>query len=86
MTGTFDIRVLEAGELGPLRAMLSMFGIAFAEVDTYTAQQPDDDYLRRLLSSDTFVAVAAFAGTAVVGGLADYVLPKFEQARCELYI
>ena len=33
-----------------------------------------------------YVAIAAFAGDAVVGGLAGYVLPKFEQARSELYI
>ena len=32
------------------------------------------------------MAVAALAGTQVVGGLAGYVLQKFEQARAELYI
>jgi len=53
---------------------------------TYTADQPDDEYLRRLLESPAFVAVAALAGTDVVGGLAGYVLPKFEQVRSELYI
>jgi aminoglycoside 3-N-acetyltransferase I len=69
-----------------MRAMLSMFGRAFGEVATYTAQQPDDAYLEGLLSSNTFIAVAAFAGSGVIGGLAAYVLPKFEQARAELYI
>lgn len=66
--------------------MLSMFGKAFDEIATYTALQPDDAYLERLLSGSTFVAVAAFANGGVIGGLAAYVLPKFEQMRSELYI
>ncbi len=55
-------------------------------MDTYTAKQPDVAYLERLLCSDSFVAVAASIGQRVVGGIAGYVLPKFEQARSELYI
>ncbi|HEX2543726.1 MAG TPA: AAC(3)-I family aminoglycoside N-acetyltransferase [Ramlibacter sp.] len=79
-------RVLAAEDIAALRAMLAMFGTAFEDVPTYTAQQPDDAYLQRLLASDTFVAIAAMEGEAVIGGLAAYVLPKFEQARSELYI
>jgi aminoglycoside 3-N-acetyltransferase I len=82
----FEVRVLGSDDFAQLRAMLAMFGSAFGEVETYTARQPDDAYLERLLARDTFVAVAAFAGGAVVGGVAGYVLPKFEQARSELYI
>jgi len=66
--------------------MLGLFGEAFEEHDTYLTRQPDDEYLRRLLRSEEFVAVAAFSGSQVVGGLAAYVLPKFEQPRNELYI
>lgn len=69
-----------------MRAMLGMFGKAFAEQETYTAAQPDDAYLTQLLSSSTFIAIAAFEGSTVIGGLAGYILPKFEQARSELYI
>lgn len=69
-----------------MRAMLAMFGKAFDEVTTYTARQPDDAYLESLLTSNTFVAVAAFSGSKVVGGIAAYVLPKFEQPRSEMYI
>ena len=81
-----DVHVLGSGDIASLRAMLAMFGRAFGEVATYTARQPDDAYLARLLASDTFVAVAAFDGATVIGGLAAYVLPKFEQARSEIYI
>lgn len=86
MTGPFYVRVLDGANIAALRAMLRMFGNEFGELAAYTARQPDDAYLENLLSSNTFIAVAVFAGTDVVGGLAAYVLPKFEQARAELYI
>ena len=66
--------------------MLAMFGEAFGERETYTAAQPSDAYLADLLSSGTFVAVAAMSEAKVVGGLAAYFLRKFEQARTEIYI
>jgi aminoglycoside 3-N-acetyltransferase I len=69
-----------------MRAMLSMFGRAFSDMETYCARQPEDRYLRDLLGRDSFIAIAALVGTAVVGGLAGYVLPKFEQPRAEFYI
>ncbi len=81
-----DIRVLGPGDVAPMRAMLAMFGRAFEQSDAYTARQPDDAYLERLLASDTFIAVTACRGAEVIGGIAAYVLPKFEQARSELYI
>jgi len=86
MPGPFEVRVLGSADVASMRAMLAMFGAAFGDVATYTARQPDDRYLEALLARDTFVAIAGFAGGAVVGGLAGYVLPKFEQARSELYI
>src|SRR3954454_10003431 len=82
----FLIQPLGNDDVPSLRAMLAMFGTAFDDVRTYTARQPAEAYLRALLGRDTFVAIAAFAGAAVVGGIAGYVLPKFEQARAELYI
>jgi aminoglycoside 3-N-acetyltransferase I len=86
MKAAFDVRVLDAGDIALLRDMLSMFGRAFREPATYVERQPDDPYLRSLLASNTFVAVAAVAGSKVIGGIAAYILHKFEQARSELYI
>ncbi|NUZ08023.1 AAC(3)-I family aminoglycoside N-acetyltransferase [Piscinibacter koreensis] len=80
------VRVLGHGHTAALRAMLTLFGEAFDDRETYCARQPDDAYLGRLLSSEHFVAVAAFDDAVCVGGLAGYVLPKFEQARSEFYI
>lgn len=80
------VRVLQRNDVALLRQMLAMFGKAFNDVSTYTAQQPDDGYLQGLLTSQTFIAIAALDRNAVIGGLAAYVLPKFEQVRSELYI
>lgn len=82
----FQIRVLGAQDATTARAMLHLFGREFDDVPTYSARQPDDPYLQRLLGSDTFVAIVATAGDRVIGALAGYVLPKFEQARSEFYI
>jgi aminoglycoside 3-N-acetyltransferase I len=81
-----QIQVLARDDVGVMRDMLAMFGDAFEERATYTEAQPDDAYLRQLLGSETFIAVAASSEARVVGGLAAYVLPKFEQARTEIYI
>ena len=81
-----NVRALSPDDLTAMRRMLDMFGVAFEDVPTYSGAQPDDAWLSGLLASTTFIAVAAFEGDAVVGGLAGYVLPKFEQRRSEFYI
>jgi aminoglycoside 3-N-acetyltransferase I len=82
-----QIKVLAANDANVLRAMLTMFGDAFEDPAHYTQAQPDDTYLNGLLSSTSFIAIAALSDEKnVIGGLAAYVLPKFEQARTEIYI
>lgn len=82
----WEVRILVPGDAALLRQMLSVFGVAFNDMDAYTAKQPDNAYLEKLLGSDSFVAVAASVGERVVGGIAGYVMRKFEQVRSELYI
>lgn len=82
----YSVSALSGEDVGEMRAMLAMFGEAFDDRATYTQAQPDDAYLKQLLSSGSFIAVAASSEAKVVGGLAAYVLPKFEQARTEVYI
>lgn len=86
MTSSRITRSLTAADVASLRLMLDLFGEAFDDRETYTARPPGNDYLLELLSSASFLAIAAFDGPAVVGGLAGYFLPKFEQARSEFYI
>jgi len=83
---SFDIRVLTAENTGKFREMLNVMGRAFEEPETYGTAQPDDAYLRKLLRGEHFIALAAFEGQTIIGGLAAYELPKFEQARSEIYI
>ena len=85
-TPHFDLRRLQADDLAAMRAMTAMLGRAFDDVPTYTAAPPDDAYLRTMLANPHFIALAAFADGRPVGGLAAYVLPKFEQARSEIYL
>ena len=86
MSHATSTRALGAHDILEFRSMLALFGSAFDDRQTYLSSQPDDDYLRRLLASQTFIAVATFDGMTLIGGLAAYVLPKFEQARSEIYI
>lgn len=86
VTAPPTIRVLDAGSLAEYRGLLRMFGAAFEDEASYGARPPDDAYARSLLSNPGFVAIAALEGEEVVGGLTGYVLPKFEQARSELYL
>ena len=86
MTQAISVRRLTSNDVPHMRNMLSMFGQAFDDFPTYTEDQPSTPYLADLLSSNTFVALAAFEGDRVIGGLAAYVLPKFEQSRREIYV
>lgn len=74
------------GDLDLMDGLLATFGDAFDDVETYTAAKPSPAYLRDLLGSETFIALAAVSNGSVIGGLAAYVLRKFEQERSEIYI
>lgn len=82
----FSIRQLTAADMELMQALLQLFGEAFNDVETYTRKQPSQDYLRSLLGSDSFIALAALSNDRVVGGIAAYELRKFEQERSEIYI
>jgi aminoglycoside 3-N-acetyltransferase I len=81
-----SIRRLTSGDAPLMPALLSMFGEAFDDADTYASARPRPSYLASLLGGDSFVALAALKRGAVVGGLAAYELRKFEQERSEVYI
>lgn len=81
-----DMRQLTAEDIALMEAMLTMFGEAFGEVETYRESRPSAAYLERLLGSDYFIAFVALKKGEVVGGVAAYELHKFEQERSEIYI
>lgn len=86
MQSDFTIQLLTADDVAPMHHLLDLFSAAFEDAENYSSARPDDGYLRRLLASETFVALAARSGGRTVGGLAAYELQKFEQARSEIYI
>ena len=67
-------------------AWLRMFGEAFGDVGTYTGAMPGTAYVEALLDKPHFIALAAANGSEIVGGLAAFVLDKFERERSEVYI
>ena len=73
-------------EIALMEAVATTFGDVFDDPETYSGRRPSAAYLRRLLAGDTFMAFAALDGGDVVGAIAAYELPKFEQERSELYI
>jgi aminoglycoside 3-N-acetyltransferase I len=83
---TVRIHQLSPADAALMNGLLDLFGEAFNEPDTYGAARPGAGYTRRLLGRDTFIALAAIDGDRVVGGIAAYELPKFEQERSEIYI
>lgn len=82
----FATRRLNGADASLLKALLRVFGEAFDDMETYQRAVPSDVYLTRLLSRDHFIAIVATTQDEVVGGLAAYVLDKFEQQRREIYI
>ena len=86
MEPSLRTQVLAPTDVSLLRGMLKMFGDAFQDPESYSHKPPSEAYLSKLLASETFLAVATSYQGQVVGGLAGYILPKFEQERSEFYI
>ena len=82
----FSIHALTPDDLPVMEAMLTTFGEAFDDAETYGRARPNAAYLKRLLGGDSFIALAALKSGEVVGGIAAYELRKFEQERSEIYI
>jgi aminoglycoside 3-N-acetyltransferase I len=80
------IQQLSSNDIELMEAVSTMFGEVFDDTDSYMSRRPSDAYLAKLLGSESFIALAALDGDAVIGGIAAYELAKFEQERSEIYI
>ncbi|WP_127558702.1 AAC(3)-I family aminoglycoside N-acetyltransferase [Saccharospirillum alexandrii] len=81
------IQQLTPADLPLLNTLMQVFGKAFDDLPTYTGKPPAPEYQQKLLGNEAFIAlVAVEPNGTVVGGLAAYELPKFEQARSEIYL
>jgi aminoglycoside 3-N-acetyltransferase I len=81
-----EIRRLAPTDVMLARKLNTLFGDAFADVETYTLEPPSDAHLEDLLAKEHVIVLVALAGEAVLGGLVAYELDKMEQARREIYI
>ena len=82
----YSYQHLTPTDLPLFKELLRIFGEAFEELPTYQDNIPRDEYLTSILGKDHFIALVARGEDKVVGGLAAYVLEKFEQERKEIYI
>ncbi len=76
----------ERANVSMLKELLVVFAGAFEDQESYQSRVPSDAYLNSLLEREDFIPLVAVADGKVVGGLAAYVLKKFEQERKEIYI
>ncbi len=83
---TPEISRLNCENAAAMEDLLTLFGQAFEDAETYGGARPGRPYLERLLDSDHFIALVARQDGALVGGLAAYELQKFERERSEIYI
>jgi aminoglycoside 3-N-acetyltransferase I len=81
-----SIKLLDSDDVVLMESLLTVFGDAFGEPETYGSRRPSASYLARLLANDAFLVLVALVDGKVVGGLAAYELRKFEQERAEIYI
>ncbi len=86
MSKPFEIDRLGPGDLTLVRAMNALYADVFGDAASYADAKPDHAYLSALLSQSGNIALVAVSGDTVIGALTAYTLPKFEQARSELYI
>ncbi len=82
----YAYRQLTSDDVTLFKDLLQVFGVAFKDSKTYQHAIPSDEYLTYLLRKEDFIVVVAMMEKTVVGGLAAYVLEKFEQQRREIYI
>ncbi|KPF64621.1 gentamicin 3'-acetyltransferase [alpha proteobacterium AAP81b] len=83
---SIPVQRLGAGDSDRLRAINALFGEAFEDPEHYGDAPPCDAHLRRLLASDSFIALAASVDGRVVGGLTAYDLVKAEAETSEIYL
>jgi aminoglycoside 3-N-acetyltransferase I len=80
------IRQLGPGDTAELKQLLAVFADVFEQPEVYLGALPSESYLERLLANPSFIVLVSENDRRVVGGLAAYVLDKFEQERSEVYL
>lgn len=82
----YSYRQLSAFDVEPLKQLLTVFGVAFGEIQRHLTYTPDESHVRALLARPHIIALVAELDGEVVGGLVAYELEKFEKRRNEIYL
>ncbi len=83
---TYRYERLGPDQLPRMRSLNRLFGKVFDDRESYLEAPPTDAYLAERLADPSFAVLVATTDGEVIGGLAAYVLRKFERARSEIYI
>jgi aminoglycoside 3-N-acetyltransferase I len=86
METSLNIHQLTPTDIPLMSELLTLFGKAFNDPASYNTARPSAAYHQKLLSSGSFIALAALTSGKIIGGLAAYEFIKFEQERSEIYI
>ena len=80
---SFEIRKLSTENLTSFQSLIELFNRVFEETEPASASET---YLRALLSTRSFIALAAFVENEVVGGLTAYELPMYQTDSSEILV
>ena len=83
---TYRVQRVAPGDDALFARMLDLFAEVFGDRTSYCGKRPGPAYVDRLLANPGFIALVALDREEVLGALAAYELPKFEQERSEFYI
>ena len=78
----FQIKRLTDEDLVDFQALVKLFNMVFEE----ESKMGSEAHLRKLLSSQNFIALAALVKNKVVGGLTAYELPMYDSDSSEIFI
>lgn len=79
---SIEIRKIGAREVAWFESLLNLFNIAFEEERSLGSTA----HLSKILSDDRFIALAAFSGDRVIGGLTAHELPLYFEEGSEILI
>ena len=80
---SFEIRKLSTEDLTSFQSLIGLFNRVFEETQPACAS---DTHLRDLLSTPSFIALAAFVESELVGGLTAYELPMYQKDLSEILV
>lgn len=80
---SFEIRKLSTENLTSFQSLIKLFNRVFEETQPASASKT---YLRALLSTRSFIALAAFVENELVGGLTAYELPMYQTDSSEILV